>query len=179
MSLKTLSLISSYKTSLASLLFINFFILGVSNLWLLNCSYSLLPCVLSPSSLLVSSSALAFAGPFEISWSFAFRDNAYTSWMNGFDINYSSIIFIRTMSEVESPSSKMSTLSAPKSIFYCPLFLKISFLDLFLPLSSSFWSKLSPDLAFNYPERISLFIILKVLSGFTPENITFFPLYAF
>lgn len=147
--LKTLSLISSCKTSLASLLFINFFILGVSNLWLLNYSYSLLPCVLSPSSLWFSSSVLAFAGPFEINWSFAFRDNAYTSWINGFDMNYSSIIFIRTISEVESPSSKISTLSAPKSIFYYPLFLNINFLDLFLPLSSSFWSKGSPDLAPN------------------------------
>jgi hypothetical protein len=80
------------------------------------------------------------------------------------------------MSDVESPSSNMSTLSAPKSIFYYPLFLSTNFFDLFFPLSSSFYSNGSPYLVPNYPERISLFIILNVLSGLTPENITFLPL---
>ena len=117
--LKTLSLISSCNSSLASLLFISFFILGVSNLWLLNYSYSLLAWAFIPSSFELSSAPPAFAllEPFVNNWSLAFLDRAYTSWIKGFDINYSSIIFILTIKEVESPSSRISTLSDPKSIF--------------------------------------------------------------
>ena len=140
---RQLSLISSWRTSRASLLFMSLRILGVKRRWLVN--YSCSPFTSTWSSSFVSLAFLVNAG----------------SWRMGLLINCSSISFILRMIGVGSPSSTMSMWSLAKSILFLPFFLNCCFAeDLWC-----YWEADSPIL--------SLFMILRVRSGFPPRNIGF------